>query len=195
MGGSWHEEKVRVYRRFSAENYNSSALQPLSIMNYPVSGVRLGLIFKAHMFSDLKYSLYHDIWSRHVRIFPLSRVAMLTNVCFLQKHSRIFIGLASPSIWHSSPWPNAISNAAVNSESECVFRNEAFIRRWFDLLQVRGTLESSMPIHWTITSAIFAVTLVLTIMIIAAPPGLKNIVAQYVPSFNLMCSVLMTTLE
>ena len=35
-------------------------------------------------------------------------------------------------------------------------------------------------------SAIFAVTLVLTIMIVAAPPGIKNITAQYALLFGFL---------
>lgn len=78
---------------FCRELYDSSALQPLTIMNYPVSGERLGLVFRVLMFSDLKYSPYHEIWSWNVRIFPLSGVTMLMNVWFCRSI------LASSSAW------------------------------------------------------------------------------------------------
>jgi hypothetical protein len=44
-------------------------------------------------------------------------------------------------------------------------------------------------------SAIFTVTLVLTIMIVAAPPGLKNITAQYVLSFAFLLFLLNAHLD
>ena len=44
-------------------------------------------------------------------------------------------------------------------------------------------------------SAIFAVTLVLTIMIVAAPPGIKNITAQYALLFAFLLSLLNATLR
>jgi len=66
----------------------------------------------------------------------------------------------------------------MSEAEESVLYNETPAWRWPDLLYVRYWLIPDIRIYISGLRAIFAVTAVLTIMIIAAPPGLKNITAQ-----------------
>ena len=75
---------------------------------------------------------------------------------------------------HRQPYP------PVAQEQEFVLCDEEAARGWFDLLYVRFSLFFVLGMgDDEKCSAIFAVTLVLTVMIVAAPPGIKNITAQY----------------
>ena len=74
---------------------------------------------------------------------------------------------------HRQPYP------PVAQEQEFVLCHEEAVGGWFDLLYVRFSFFVFGMEDDEKCSAIFAVTLVLTIMIVAAPPGIKNITAQY----------------
>ena len=91
---------------------------------------------------------------------------------------------------HRQPYP------PVAQEQEFVLCDEEAVGGRSDLLYVRfsffvvfgkGDDEKC--------SAIFAVTLVLTIMIVAAPPGIKNITAQYALLFAFLLILLNAQLD
>ena len=81
--------------------------------------------------------------------------------------------------------PYDVYNCANYSTKRQRFSRVDYLQGWTIILCVRslaaqGMLLTEMP---CISRVICIVTLVLTIMIAAAPPGLRNITAQYVIRF------------
>lgn len=95
------------------------------------------------------------------------------------KRPVIVVRLATSSVWHRDRDSHCHKTSSICSESECVIRFEALTWRWLALLWVwRTSWPCSCVDH--LDSVILAVNTSLTIMIIHAPDGLKNITAQCV---------------
>ena len=150
-------------------------------MRCPVFLVCFQLVQKDFQISDLKSRCLActmifdpDMWVEQSQHFPIK---------FLNAISENRSVLAASSAWLPLLYDTVVLGLTVaRTIPSLKNRNTAYVMKRLledGLIYYRWVAAWSVEYrHWSLNSAIFAVTAVLTIMIIAAPPGLKNITAQ-----------------